>query len=90
EVDAIFLKGASAVQLAHAFALRTVIDTGSHPDPLIRSNNGTPRTLAVDSHLLEQHPQVVRTLLGSVLRAEHWAHQHPDETRRYLARETNS
>ncbi|MDH1631552.1 ABC transporter substrate-binding protein [Pseudomonas mosselii] len=90
EVDAIFLKGASAVQLAHAFGLRTVIDTGSHPDPLIRSNNGTPRTLAVDSHLLERHPDVARTLLGSVLRAEHWAQQHPDETRRYLARETNS
>ncbi|MGE8305756.1 MULTISPECIES: ABC transporter substrate-binding protein [Pseudomonas] len=90
EVDAIFLKGASAVQLAHAFALHTVIDTGSHPDPLIRSNNGTPRTLAVDSHLLAQHPQVVHTLLSSVLRAERWAHQHPDETRRYLARETNS
>jgi ABC-type nitrate/sulfonate/bicarbonate transport systems, periplasmic components len=29
-------------------------------------------------------------LLSSVLRAERWAHQHPDETRRYLARETNS
>lgn len=90
EVDAIFLKGASAVQLAHAFALHTVIDTGSHPDPLIRSNNGTPRTLAVDEHLLQAHPQVARTLLGAVLRAERWAHQHPDETRRYLARETNS
>ncbi|MDF0732700.1 ABC transporter substrate-binding protein [Pseudomonas entomophila] len=90
EVDAIFLKGASAAQLAHAFGLHTVIDTGSHPDPLIRSNNGTPRTLAVDAHLLAQHPQVAETVLAAVLRAEQWAHQHPDETRRYLARETNS
>ncbi|ANC03698.1 MULTISPECIES: ABC transporter substrate-binding protein [Pseudomonas] len=90
EVDAIFLKGASAVQLAHAFGLHTVIDTGAHPDPLVRSNNGTPRTLAVDSHLLAQHPQVARTILAAVLRAEDWAQRHPDETRRYLARETNS
>jgi ABC-type nitrate/sulfonate/bicarbonate transport system substrate-binding protein len=90
EVDAIFLKGASAAQYAHDFGLRTVIDTGAHPDPLIRSNNGTPRTLAVDLHLLEQHFDVASGILDSVLRAEQWAHTHPDETRRYLARETNS
>ena len=90
EVDAIFLKGASAAQYAHDFGLRTVIDTGAHPDPLIRSNNGTPRTLAVDLHLLEQHFDVASGILDSVLRAEQWAHTHPDDTRRYLARETNS
>ena len=51
EVDAIFLKGASAAQLAQQFGLHTVIDTGIHPEPLIRANNGTPRTLSVDAHL---------------------------------------
>ena len=71
EVDAIFLKGASAAQYAHDFGLRTVIDTGAHPDPLIRSNNGTPRTLAVDLHLLEQHFDVASGILDSVLRADH-------------------
>lgn len=90
EVDAIFLKGASAARQAHEFGLHTVIDTGSHPDPLIRSNNGTPRTLAVDLNLLEKHFDVASGILDSVLRAEHWAHTHPEETRRYLARETNS
>jgi len=90
EVDAIFLKGASAAQYAHDFGLHTVIDTGAHPDPLIRSNNGTPRTLAVDLHLLEQHFDVASGILDAVLRAEQWAQLHPDETRRYLARETNS
>ena len=90
EVDAIFLKGASAAQYAQDFGLHTVIDTGAHPDPLIRSNNGTPRTLAVDLHLLEQHFDVASGILDAVLRAEQWAHTHPDETRRYLARETNS
>ena len=90
EVDAIFLKGASAAQHAHDFGLHTVIDTGSHPDPLIRSNNGTPRTLAVDLALLDEHFEVASGILDSVLRAEQWAHTHGEETRRYLARETNS
>ncbi|WP_455928335.1 ABC transporter substrate-binding protein [Pseudomonas capeferrum] len=90
EVDAIFLKGAHAAQQAHDFGLHTVIDTGSHPDPLIRSNNGTPRTLAMDLNLLENHFDVASGILDSVLRAEQWAHTHPEETRRYLAQETNS
>jgi len=50
-----FLEGCVAAQLANLFGLRTVIDTGSHPEPLIRSNNGTPRTLTVDQHLIESH-----------------------------------
>ena len=90
EVDAIFLKGAHAVQLAQQFGLHTVIDTGSHPEPLIRSNNGTPRTLSVDQHLLDTHFDTAVGILGSVLRAEDWAQAHPEDTRRYLAREANS
>lgn len=90
EVDAIFLKGAHAAQAAHQFGLHTVIDTGVHPDPLIRSNNGTPRTLTVDSHLLDHHFDAAVRIVDQVLRAETWAHAHPDETRRFLALESNS
>ena len=90
EVDAIFLKGAHAAQLAHQFGLHTVIDTGSHPEPLIRSNNGTPRTLSVDSNLLDQHYDTAVAILSSVVRAEEWAWTHPQDTRRFLAHETNS
>ncbi|MBD1550587.1 ABC transporter substrate-binding protein [Pseudomonas typographi] len=90
EVDAIFLKGAHAVQLAHQFGLHTVIDTGSHPDPLIRSNNGTPRTLTVDQHLLDHHFDAAVAILAAVQQAEQWAWAHPEDTRRYLAREANS
>ncbi|WP_110950860.1 ABC transporter substrate-binding protein [Pseudomonas bohemica] len=90
EVDAIFLKGAHAAQLAHQFGLHTVIDTGSHPEPLIRSNNGTPRTLSVDSHLLDEHFDTAVAILSSVVRAEEWAWTHPEDTRRFLAHETNS
>lgn len=90
EVDAIFLKGAHAAQHAHHFDLQVVMDVGAHPDPLVRSNNGTPRTLTVDRHLIDHHFDATVTLLEQVLRAEQWAWSHPEQTREYLARETNS
>ncbi len=90
EVDAIFLKGASAAHSARQFGLHTVIDTGIHPDPLIRANNGTPRTLTVDLNLIDQHFDSAVRLVDQVLRAEAWAHVNPDETRRFLARESNT
>lgn len=90
EVDAIFLKGASAAHVAHQFGLHTVIDVGSHPDPLIRANNGTPRTLTVDLNLLDNHFDSAVRIVDQVVRAEEWAWAHPDETRRFLAKETNS
>jgi len=90
EVDAIFLKGASAAQIAHDFDLHIVIDTGSHPDPLIRANNGTPRTLTVDLNLIEQHYDSAVRIVDQVIRAEEWAWANPDETRRFLARESNT
>ncbi|HZU62250.1 MAG TPA: ABC transporter substrate-binding protein [Novosphingobium sp.] len=90
EVDAIFLKGANGAQVAHQFGLTTLIDTGAHPDPLVRSNNGTPRTLAVDGQLIEQHFEAATTIAEQVLRAEAWAHRHPEEVRRYLGREANA
>ena len=90
EVDAIFLKGASAAHLANLFGLHTVIDTGSHPEPLIRANNGTPRTLTVDRNLTDNHFDAAVRIVEQVLRAEEWAWAHPEETRQFLARESNS
>jgi len=90
EVEAIFLKGAHAAAAAQQFGLVTVIDTGIHPDPLIRANNGTPRTLSVDLNLIENHFDAAERIVANVLRAQEWARNHPDETRRFLARETNS
>src|SRR6202522_3884126 len=90
EVDAIFLKGASAAHLANLFGLDTVIDTGSHPEPLIRANNGTPRTLTVDRNLTDNHFDAAVRIVEQVIRAEAWASVHPEETRQFLARESNS
>lgn len=71
DVDAIFLKGAHAAQIAHDFALHTIIDIGSHPDPILRSNNGTPRTLTVDEDFLTQYPEQAQAIVDAVLQAEH-------------------
>lgn len=90
QVDAIFLKGASAVQIASDFALHTIIDIGADPDPLLRSNNGTPRTLTVDDGFAENYPEQVQHIVQSVLDAEQWSHQNPVETHRYLAKECQS
>lgn len=90
DIDAIFLKGAHAAHLANEFGLQVVVDTGSHPDPLIRSNNGTPRTLTVDTHLLHEHFDASVRIVDTVLRTEQWAWANPDETRRFLARELNT
>jgi ABC-type nitrate/sulfonate/bicarbonate transport system substrate-binding protein len=90
EVDAIFLKGTHGAQVADQFGLTTVIDIGAHPEPLIRANNGTPRTLAVDANLLDNYFDAAVTIVEQVLRAEAWAQDHASEVRRYLARETNA
>ena len=90
DIDAIFLKGAHGLHLADEFGLRVVVDIGSHPDPLVRANIGTPRTLTVDQHLLDQHFDAAVLILDSVLRAEQWAWARPEETRRFLARELNT
>ncbi|MBD9417069.1 ABC transporter substrate-binding protein [Pseudomonas sp. PDM16] len=90
DIDAIFVKGAHGLQLANEFGLRVVVDVGSHPDPLIRANIGTPRTLTVDQHLLDEHFEAAVLILDTVLRAEQWAWAHPEETRRFLARELNT
>ena len=90
EVDAIFLKGAHGAQAASQFGLVTVIDTGTHPDPLVRANNGTPRTLAVDGYLIDNHFDAAVTILEQVIRAEQWAREHPSDVRRFLGRETNA
>jgi len=90
EVDAIFLKGSSAAAIANQFGLHIVMDVGSHPEPLIRANNGTPRTLTVDISLLDNHFDSAVRIIDQVVRAEHWAWKNPSDTRRFLARETNS
>lgn len=90
DVDAIFVKGAQGAEVLNWLAARRVIDIGSHPDPAVRCNNGTPRTLTVDAALLQQYPELVTGVLRQVQRAAQWAENNPVLTRQFIARETRS
>lgn len=90
DVDAIFVKGVLGVQTLHMLAAHLVVDLGSHPDPLVRNGNGTPRTLTVDQHFIEQRPDLVTRFLGQVVAAGRWAAAHPRETVAYIGRETDA
>ena len=87
EVDAVYVKGARGAEIASLIGADVVIDLGNHPDPLIRSNNPTPRTFTVDAGLLDQRPDLVERALARVLDAAAWAEQHPAEARAYVGRE---
>lgn len=90
EVDAIHVKGSLGHEYALLAGAHVVVDTGFHPDPKIRVNNGAPRPLTVDAATLDQYPAVARRLLAHVVEAGEWAEAHPDETFAYIARETGS
>jgi len=90
EVDAIFHKGSRGLEIADTIGAISVFDLGKHPDPKVRVNNGSPRTLTVDAGLLERNPDVVVRLLKRVLQAGRWAEAHPREALAYVARETFS
>jgi len=90
EVDAIYVKGALGLETARLIGARIVADLGAHPDPRVRINNGTPRTLTVDAGLIEEKPDIVARFLARVIDAGHWAATHPKETIAYIARETGS
>ena len=87
EVDAIFVKGTQGITVANLFALQPVAEFGFHPDPKIRINSGSPRVLTVDEAFASARPDLVATLVRTVVQAGSWAEAHPDEVRRFVARE---
>ncbi|QAY76045.1 ABC transporter substrate-binding protein [Sphingosinicella sp. BN140058] len=90
DVDAIHVKGSLGHEYAFLGGAHVVVDTGCHPDPRIRINNGTPRPLTVDAATIELYPDLAARLLGHVRAAGEWAQRHPAETLAYIARETGS
>lgn len=90
EVDAIYLKGPRGLQLVHQLGLHVVVDIGSHPDPLVRANNCTPRPLTVDEGLLQARPDLVERVVQRVLQAGQWATTHADEAVHFVGVETST
>ncbi|MBA8880029.1 ABC transporter substrate-binding protein [Phyllobacterium myrsinacearum] len=90
DVDAIYVKGTQGITVANLFGTIRVAEFGFHPDPKIRINSGSPRVLTVDNRLAEERPDLVVRLIETVRRAGDWAEAHPDETRRFVAREVGA
>jgi ABC-type nitrate/sulfonate/bicarbonate transport system substrate-binding protein len=86
-VDTVFVKGGEGISIANLLGARVLVETGHHPDPNIRINNGTPRTLTVDASFIEERPDLAAVLVAEVDRAAAWARVNPGETRRIIARE---
>ncbi len=86
--DAVYVKGAPGVAAARADGVHEVVELGSHPDPAVRVNNGTPRTITAAGELLERQPEVVAQYLASLLEAADWARANGAEVARVLAAET--
>ncbi len=72
-VDAVYVKGASAVEAARRRGLVVGIDLDGYPDRRSRVNNGTPRPITVHESLLDTHFDVVVRFLAQTLRAADWA-----------------
>ncbi|GES40806.1 desulfurase [Rhizobium dioscoreae] len=90
EVDAIYVKGTAGINVANLIGAVQVAEFGFHPDPKIRINSGSPRVLTVDELLAEERPDLVRKLIEAIFKAGAWAEAHPEETRRFVARESGA
>jgi ABC-type nitrate/sulfonate/bicarbonate transport system substrate-binding protein len=90
DVDAIYVKGTSGIAVANLIGAVQVAEFGFHPDPKIRINSGSPRVLTVDERLAEDRPDLVTLLLETLARAGRWAAAHPDDVRRFVAREVGA
>lgn len=89
-VDAIYVKGARAAEVATANGLRVAVDLDASATERLRVNNGTPRPITVHADLLESRPEVVIGFLAQSLRAADWAAGDLDGVRAVLQRETLS
>lgn len=89
-VDAVYAKGATAVEAAARYGARIAVELDHHPDRGTRVNNGTPRPITVRESLVQDHPELVARFLAVLVRAARWAADHPDDLARVLSRETGA
>jgi ABC-type nitrate/sulfonate/bicarbonate transport system substrate-binding protein len=90
EIDAVYVKGASAAEAARKHGVVVGVDLDALPDRRFRVNNGTPRPITVHERFLEDHFELVVRFLHQTLRAAEWAKTNLDSVRRVLQGETRS
>jgi len=89
-VDAVYVKGASAVDAAQRLGLEVGIDLDALPDRRWRVNNGTPRPITVHEDLIENHFDLVVRFLERTLAAADWAARNRQKVREILQAETRA
>ncbi|MFF4753765.1 ABC transporter substrate-binding protein [Streptomyces sp. NPDC002514] len=90
DVDAVYVKGAVAVEAARRAGAEVAVELDELPDRTHRVNNGTPRPITVHQSLLDDHPDLVDRFLTVLLRAADWAAGQPAEVARILGAETGA
>jgi ABC-type nitrate/sulfonate/bicarbonate transport system substrate-binding protein len=88
EVDAIYVKGAAALDQARAHDLVVAVDLDALPDRRFRVNNGTPRPITVHQSLIDDHFDLLVRFLAVTLRAADWIAEAPERLRAILEFET--
>ncbi|MFB6889556.1 ABC transporter substrate-binding protein [Kitasatospora sp. NPDC056327] len=89
-VDAVYVKGALAVEAARRTGAEIAVELDTVPDRRARVNNGTPRPITVHQQLLDEQPELVARFLAVLLEAADWAADHPAEVARILSAETGA
>jgi ABC-type nitrate/sulfonate/bicarbonate transport system substrate-binding protein len=90
EVDAVYVKGASAAEAARRHGAVVGIDVDRLPNRRFRVNNGTPRPITVHEDLLTDHFDLLVRFLYQTLRAAEWGKTHLDEVHAILQKETRA
>jgi ABC-type nitrate/sulfonate/bicarbonate transport system substrate-binding protein len=90
EVDAVYVKGASAAEAAHRLGAVVGIDLDRLPNRRFRVNNGTPRPITVHENFLSNHFDLLVRFLHQTLRAAEWAKTNVEGVRKILQAETRS
>jgi len=88
EVDAVYVKGASAVEAATKRGLKVGINLDQFEDLTSRVNNGTPRPITVHEDLLKNHFDIVVDFLEELFDTADWAAEHLDDVLSILEYET--
>ncbi|MFE2108923.1 ABC transporter substrate-binding protein [Kitasatospora sp. NPDC059463] len=89
-VDAVYVKGALAVEAARRIGAEVAVELDAAPDRRARVNNGTPRPITVHQRLLDERPDLVARFLAVLLEAADWAAERPGEVARILSAETGA
>lgn len=88
-VDAIYVKGAPGRATVAALGLSELVVLSDQPDPALRVNNGTPRTITAGEDLLAQ-PEALVAVLSALLDAADAAAADPGPLHARVAADTGA